>query len=207
MLTLAQNAKEYVAVYPLPPTLVRSVVSGRSTLLCSGIASFRSRGLLDRYLAGLPDSLREEMANLIAGVWLPVSTVNAHFAAAEQLGLSAEEAFAIGVESGTRTQQTVLKTLTRLAAGAGADPWTALGQYGRLWSRVFDGGGVVIRRLGRKEALVTLSELPFARFEYFRHAFRGSNHAGLSPFARTLYVREHPALRSVNGFALRLSWV
>jgi hypothetical protein len=126
------------------------------------------------------------MRALIAGLWLPVSTVTTHFASADKLGFSPEEAFAIGVESGVRIQHSVLQTLRRLAAGAGATPWTVLHQYGRLWARVFEGGGVC---------------------EYFRNAFRGSNYAGLSLFARTLHVREDNAFRTSAGFALRASRV
>src|SRR6202034_129859 len=122
-------------IHPAPPGTATPLRRARSTFMCAGIASFRARALFDRYIEGLPESLRAVMSSLVPGLWLPAETVTAHFASADTLGLTPEDAFAIGVESGERTQNGLVQTLTRLAAGAGATPWTALHQYGRIWDR------------------------------------------------------------------------
>lgn len=179
----------------------------RSTLICSGLTELRQRGAFDEYVARLSPGPREVILAAVAGVWLPADVALEHFRAVDALGLTADEAFAIGAGSGRRIQQSVLSTLVRLAAGAGANPWTVFQNYERLWSRIFDGGTFHIDRLGPKEVRVDYASLPPCRYAYFRNAFRGANDAGLRLFSRVLYVRELTACASDDGMALRVSWV
>jgi hypothetical protein len=179
----------------------------RSTLLCSGIAVFRTRGLFDRYVANLAPAPRDALLGAIAGTWLPIDVAMAHFAAVEALGLSPDEAFAIGASSGERIQKSVLQTLVRLAAGAGANPWTVFFTYPRLWERIFDGGGFAIKRLGPKEAELDIRMLPMSRYAYFRHAFAGANYVGLGLFARKVYVNVLAKRSTDTSCAMRVSWV
>jgi hypothetical protein len=177
-------------------------------LLCSGQAELRQRGYFDRYVAHLPPGSREVITSLVAGVWLPISVGMHHFAACDALGLSASEAFDLGAASGRRIQRSTLSTLVRLATGAGATPWTVLdGTYARLWQRIFTGGTLVIRKEGPKDATIAFEDVPPFRFAYFRNAFRGTNHAGLSLFASKLYVRELVERTSETAIVFRVAWV
>jgi hypothetical protein len=200
-------AAEVVMVHPRAPARPGPPQHIRSTLLCSGIAELRLRGHFDAYVEKLLPEARETILTMIAGVWLPMSIAMAHFQAITALELSPDEAFAIGASSGQRIHQTLLHALVRLATGVGASPWTLFENYPRLWARIFDGGGVTISKVGPKDALLEFAAFPPARFAYFRDAFRGANHSGLTLFVTTVYVREMPTRRSPSGFALRVAWV
>jgi len=195
---------------PLAQTGVRTSATlrrVRSTLICSGLTELRQRGLFDTYVERLPPETREIIVTSVAGLWLPVDVALDHFRAVESLGLSADVAFEIGAGSGKRIQQSVLSTLVRLAAGAGANPRTVFQNYGRLWSRIFDGGTFQIDHHGPKDAVIEYSNLPPCQFSYFRNAFRGANDAGLRLFTRVVYVRELGGRATDDGMALRVSWV
>jgi hypothetical protein len=179
----------------------------RSTLICSGLTELRQRGLFDAYVARLSPGPREIILTSVAGLWLPTDVALDHFRAVDALGLSAEQAFEIGAGSGKRIQQSVLSTLVRLAAGAGANPWTVFQNYERLWGRIFDGGTFHIDRHGPKEAVIEYANLPPCRYAYFRNAFRGANDAGLRLFSHALYVRELVGRATDEGMTLRVSWV
>jgi hypothetical protein len=200
------NEADRVAQYPagreaLPLRRVRS------TLLCSGIAELRGRGLFDAYAAKLEPAAREILVNAIAGVWLPVEVAMKHFEAIDSLGLTSMQAFEIGAASGKRVQESALQTIVHLAAGAGATPWTVLQVYERLWPRIMDGGGFTITRAGPKDAVIEYRKMPPCRFAYFRHAFRGVNHAGICLFAKSAYVNEVPKRSSAEAMAHHCSWV
>lgn len=176
----------------------------RSTLLCSGIAELRTRGLLDTYLRHLPKQAADILIPAVAGTWLPLEIGHAHYIACDALGLNPEECAAIGGASGTRLQQSLLQTFVRLAQGAGASPLTLFPAYPRVYNRHFDGGSLALSRLGPKDVSLELRDFPFARYAYFRHGFRGMNAEGLKLFARTVYVRETSS--SPTSIVLRISW-
>jgi serine/threonine-protein kinase len=179
----------------------------RSTLICSGITELRERGLFDAYAAKLEEDVRDALVHAIAGVWFSVDVAMKHYAAVESLGIGAKDAFEIGAGAGKRIQQSALQTLVRLASGAGATPWTVFQVYESLWRRIMDGGGFAVSRTGPKDALIEYRAMPPCRFAYFREAFRGANHAGISLFAKSVYVHELPKRRTKDGMVLQCSWV
>lgn len=186
------------------PSVLKAI---RSTIVVSGIAVFRARGLFDAYSANLPKKMRDAVLTTVAGTWLPVELGLAHFGAVDAIGLTAEQSFDIGATSARRFGETLWGTAMRMTRAAGVDPWNVFAMYERLWKRSFDGGGFVVKRGGPKEAFVEIRAMPFARHAYFRDALRGSHHALLGLFARTLYVREVPRKTHPEGFTMRVSWV
>ena len=178
----------------------------RSTLLCSGLVELRARGFFDAYIKVLDPAVAPVLLEAVAGTWLPLRICMAHFTACEAVVPSAV-AFEIGGASGRRVQQSALSTLVRLATGAGASPWTVFANYGRLWSRIFDGGTVTIVKLGPKEATIDFSDVPIAQFSYFRNALRGTNEGALRLFAQSLYVRELSKFTTSTSVRYRVSWV
>jgi hypothetical protein len=179
----------------------------RSTILVSGLAELRTRGLYDAYLTLLDPAVHDAVREMVAGVWVPTAIAMKHFEAVDGLAMTAEESFAVGAGAGRRFQATLWGTLVRVAVAAGADPWIVLEAYDRLWGRGFDGGGFVVSQEGPKEATIELRSIPFCRFAYFRHAFRGVNSSGMGLFTDTLYVREVPRRAHPNGFSIRVAWV
>lgn len=176
----------------------------RSTLLCSSVAELRTRGHFEQYRRGLSEATADILVPGVAATWLPVALAVEHYAACERLGMSADEAYEFGATSAERLQHGVLKTAIAVARTAGVSPFTIFARYGRFWARHFDGGDLVVARIGAKDVLIDLQGIPLARFAFFRHAFRGGCAAGLHLFSRTVHVREQRS--GTSSFCLRLGW-
>jgi hypothetical protein len=178
----------------------------RSTWLTSSLRALREHRRFDEYMALLPPHHRPAVTDSVAGVWLPIEVAMAHYDACDALHFSPAELFAIGREVHTTAQASVLGTLTKLAVGAGATPWTAMGQYQRLWDRVWVGGGVGVFKLGPKEARVEIVGWPCSRYTYIRHAMRGVMAGMLELFCTKAYVSEVPRLCTSTTLAFRCAW-
>jgi hypothetical protein len=100
----------------------------------------------------------------------------------------------------------MLLAVKHITTGVGVTPWTILGQYARLWSRAFDGGGVRIERAGPKDALLTFTELPFVRSPYFQGLFVAIHERALGTFTSKMYARIMAGTVREAGFTLRLAW-
>ncbi len=198
---------ELVSAWPAPPKKAGPVAAVRSTVLSSGLAALRARNLEARYLGHLPREHHAAVESLIAGTWLPIDFVTAHYRACDELNLPFDEALAIGTAVGARVHESLLVTVKKLAAAAGVTPWTALAQYDRLWVRTFEGGSFSITRTGPKDALIQIMHMPLARFAYFRASYCGVNLAGLKLFATNAYVRLLPSSTTDQAYAFRASWV
>ncbi len=177
----------------------------RSTLICFGLQELRARNRIDDYRQALPGWAHEAIFQAVAGVWLPIELVMAHFGACESLGMSPQECFDIGGASGRRLSASSLGALARMATQVGASPSMVLAIYQRLWARVFDGGVVEITHVGPKEAIIAYRDVPFARFDYGQHALRGANDSAFRLVAKTVYLRALPG-NTDDSLALRLSW-
>jgi hypothetical protein len=178
----------------------------RTTLLASSLRSLRDRGLGERYLSLLDPAFREPILQAVAGGWLPIEAGVAHYRACDALGLTSGEQFAIGKEVGDRVEGTFLAAMLRAAKGVGVTPWTALGYTGKLYERLFQGGGCAVLRLGPKEARAELAQNPLVGIPYFRNAFRGLYTVGLELFCIKAYVQEVKSETAPTFCALRFSW-
>ena len=177
----------------------------RSTLLTSSLRVVRERDLLERYTALLPPVHRETILSSIAGVWLPMAVGIAHYRAMDGLGFSLSEQVRIGTEVGDRVHGTFLGTMVKMAASAGVTPWTALGQTGKLFDRVFrGGGGICVIKLGPKEARSEIVGVPLAEVAYWRTAMRGMFQAGCELFCRKAYVTE--IAYTPTTVSVRIAW-
>jgi hypothetical protein len=197
--------REIILEHPPRPTPARPVTRVRSTIVTSALVALKERGHYDRYLAGLEPKSRDLLVTAVAGTWLPIDLVMDHYVACEALGLSHDECFALGSAVGARMQGTVLHAMRALATGAGVTPWTAASRYDTFWTRLFDGGGFRITRVGPKDGLNEYSQLPLARFSYFRSAFCGVSLVGISLFTTKAYIRVVATAK--DGFTIRSSWV
>jgi hypothetical protein len=180
----------------------------RSTLVLASMQALRVHGLFDRYSEALAPVDRDRLVTMVAGVWIPMSLALAHYTACDTLGMSMGEQVTMGRDVGARVQGSLLGIVVRAAKGAGATPWTPLGYLDRLWDRVFaGGGGVRCAKLGPKEARVDLVGLPLLDVPYFRHAYRGTFHAGIELLCKKAYVQEVRAPDAPASASFRMSWV
>ena len=200
-------ASEPFVVFPAPPARAKPIRAVRSTLVTSGLAILHARGLFDRYAKALDARYHDEMRGVVAASWLSTEFMQAHYAAWDSLGLSPAEVRTIGRTIASGVRDTLQLAVKHLASGVGATPWTVMAQYGRLWSRSFDGGGVRVDRLGPKEAGVLFSEIPFARSAYFRGSLLAFHEDALGLFASKMYARISPSTIGLTAFEIRLSWV
>jgi hypothetical protein len=201
-----EKPEDIVVAWPASIARATPVVRVRSTVLTSGMMALRARNLLDRYYELLPAVHRPTAEAIIAGNWLPIAFVMAHYDVCDRLELSYDDALAIGLNVGSRIHESLMLQVKRLASAAGVTPWTVLAQYDRFWQRTFDGGAFVVTRAGPKDAIIQVAKMPLARFPYFRAAYCGVTLAGARLFAKTAFVRPLSASVSDYGFAFRLAW-
>lgn len=179
----------------------------RTTLLVSSLQSMRKRGLLETYLAHLPQHHHAAVHSMIAGQWVPMSLALAHYEACEALGLAEAEINAIGREVGDRIEGTFLATMVRMAGNIGATPWTALSQTGRLYDRLLaGGGGTSVLKVGPKDARVLFLGVALARVPYFRLAMGGVFEIAAELFCSKAYTRVVFEGRTATKVVLHMAW-
>jgi hypothetical protein len=188
------------------PTVVPLLSKVRTTLLSASLLAIKERGLLDDYLRELSPAHREYVEAMVGMDWAPIAIGIAHYGALDRLRLSANDQYELGLEVGSRINQSMLGTAMRLAGGAGATPWTALAQLPRLWSRMLEGGAVGVYELGPKDARLELRGCQFARFAYCRNGWRGMVVGGLTPLARRVFTSDIPELIDDNNYAMHVAW-
>jgi hypothetical protein len=178
----------------------------RSTWLTSSLRALKDRGRLDEYFSYLPPQHHEVVKNSVAGSWLAVDVAIAHYDACDRIGFAQLELMAIGREVHQHAQASVLSMAVKLAAGAGATPWTQFAQYNRLWERVWIGGGVGVFKTGPKEARMEIVGWPCARSNYIVHAMRGVVVGMIEMFATKGYVKDLPRYCSGTTLGYRCAW-
>ena len=195
-------------IVPFPEALRTAPVTTaiRSTTVIMSRRGIQERGYFEDYKRNISAESEAALEHAVAGVWLPIELALAHYDACDALGLSSREQFEIGKEVGLKIQGTFLGTMVKLAKAAGVTPWLCLGQYQRLYDRLFVGGGVIVTKVGPKEARVEGLQLPLSRIPYFRTAFRGLNEASCELFCRKAYVEEIRKLCTPISIGFRVSW-
>jgi hypothetical protein len=178
----------------------------RSTLLSSSVQTLRELGHFERYVASLPADTRDTILLTLAATWLPVAVADVHYAACDALRLSDADMIQVGSAVAKRFMGTFLQTLVRSSRTVGGSPWLPMKQYGRLWSRIWQGGSVCITEEGPKDAIIESRGFKVASNAYFSTAYVGVIRGTALMFAETVYVR---TLRAPNRdtHICQLSWV
>lgn len=189
-----------------PRDTIPRVTAVRSTLLAASLAPIRALGRFDDYAAAVPAEHQESLVFGVAGLWHPVELALVHYAAVDSLGLSEAQSVANGESAGSRLNATFLGTILRLAGKAGATPWLPLSQTGKLFERVFRGGGLQVERLGPRLARVEIVGLPLVVSAYFRGATRGQIRAGCTLFCKTYDVQEDGWFEGSGTLRIRVAW-
>lgn len=195
---------EVIIPFPAPIERLEKMRAVRSTLVSSSLHAIRQRGLSPRYFERLPAKWHEDVRALVAGTWMPMDLVRAHYEVLDALVPDNDERMAIGREVADRIQGSLLATLARLSTGAGVTPWSGLAAMPRLWERIFQGGAVSLIKHGPKDAQLDMAHFPLMEVGYFNTAFRGVAAAGLELFCRKLYVAAMP--RTGVVWHCKFSW-
>ncbi|MDB4989471.1 MAG: hypothetical protein JWN04_4649 [Myxococcaceae bacterium] len=178
----------------------------RSTLLSSSVQTLRELGHFDNYVRLVPADVRDVILLTLAPTWLPVQVAVAHYAACEALQLTPSEMEYVGSAVAKRFMGTFLQTFVRSSRNVGGSPWVPIRQYGKLWSRIWQGGSVLVTEQGPKDALIESRGLPWGAGRYFSTAYMGVIRATGLMFASTVYVRAVKS-SSPNTHLCNISWV
>jgi hypothetical protein len=190
------------AANKIPP-----VTRVRSTLVRSSIRTVEQRGFLPAYMGHLPADVREMVLDVVPGNWVEIDVALAHYRAIDKLGLSVSEQLSMGGAVGNNVQGLLVGTLMRLARGVGLTPWSGVGQYVRIWDRLFLGGDLEVEKASEKEAIVTMHGLRLFSVPYFRVAIRGLQQAGLTAIWSYRRVTATELACSSTMLSCRLTWM
>jgi hypothetical protein len=177
-------------IVPLPGVRasIPPATAYRSTWVVQSLDTLRHHGLFDRYLASLREH-REEILSCIAGTWLPMPVVCAHYRACDSLGLSETQMTEMLRGPGVRVRRAWYASLIAAAEGAKEDPWSILSQIDRIWHRGANGGAAAVFRLGPREARVEYVGCELFRIPYYCQAVRVVLHALIERFGADPAVR------------------
>lgn len=176
----------------------------RSTWVIGSLRALRARGHLDRWQRLVDPQDQALLLEAVPGTWLEASLIVRHYTACDQLELGDGEIFEIGTEVTRHVQGSAVSAFVR---AVGTTPWTIFANVDRLWSRIVDGGGISIAKLGPKEARIDLVGFPIAAIRYNRIATRGIVYAFTQVFARQVYVHEETARCGPTTLSYRAQWV
>jgi hypothetical protein len=167
----AHPSEEVIVPFPGPRASIPPATAYRSTWVVSSLDSLRYHGHFERYLEALREH-REEILSCIAGTWLPMRVVSAHYRACDALTLSEAQVIEMGQGPGVRVRRAWYARFIAAAEGAKEDPWTILSQLGRTWLRGANGGAAGVFRIGPKEARVEYVGCELFRIPYYCQAVR-----------------------------------
>lgn len=181
----------------------------RTTLIASSLQSLRTRGLLERYTALLPVAHRDSILHCIAGQWIPLELGRLHYSTCDALGLSESTQRQIGMDVSLRIHETFLGVIVRMAKGVGVTPWAALAKANQTHARVVRGGGIQVTKLGPKDAIIEIAQLPLLEIPYVRVGAQGMYEAAIGMFAQQASVRLLAARSRTPGSltTLQATWV
>jgi hypothetical protein len=200
--------EELIVPFPAPPGKIALASSCRGTLLASSLRALESGGHLPRYFELLPPSDVPAIQSLIAGQWIPIDLAIAHYTACDRLDLNTDEQVRMGTLVADRINKTFLATVMKLVHESGVTPWVGLKQFGRIFARLFVGGGTSVIKVGPKDARIEIVGLPLSKIAYFRNGYRGVIRAGFQLFGvRSPYVTLLPTLCSATTLGFRAAWV
>lgn len=177
----------------------------RGSLLVSAVERLKACGYYERYVAVLSPVLREKLLFSLAMSWLPTDLVLQHCLACDELMLTDAELLALGGQTANSISRVLLGSLARTA---GMTPWLALGSAGRVYDRIYEGGGISVTRLGPKDLRVEQTGNPLAASRYFRVTAQGFYGSLCELFCKKAYVKPIRASDAArDSYAFAISWV
>jgi hypothetical protein len=197
---VAQNG-ETVLEYKSPDG--ERITHVRSALISSSIQTLKALGFLERYLRALPEIHHATMLAPRAPGWTSEEEAAVHYTACNDMNLEGPELGLLADTVAKAIGVTLLATFTRSSRSVEGDPWLALAQTERLFSRLNRGGTVRISRRGGNEALFEVRGSRLYAIPYYEVGHHALLRASALLFcktahARTVYTadREHRTLLS-----------
>lgn len=175
----------------------------RSTLISSSLQGIKALGFLEHYLEVLPPEHHESMLAPRAPCWIPEDEALVHYQACEAMRLQPAQRERLCQKVVRAVGAILLATFTRTINKEEGDPWSALEQSARMFSRVNKGGSIRVLREGPTEAVVEVFGGQLYSIPYYELGHRVLLRGSIGFFrdsaqARTLHIgkREHRLLLS-----------
>ena len=200
---MSRSPREIAATATIEPaTAIRASVIASSRLAIRGL------GLDDAYF-GLLAPEKHAAIREISGVgWAPIELADAHYAAADGLGLLPHEQREIGRQVAHRLRDSYAGSIIRSLRAIGAlGPHPLLSRFPSAWGRLVQGGGARVFELGPKEMRIDCLKTAIARHGYVREGWAGMFEGTLSLVSTAVHVVELPEHRGFERCAYRVSWV
>lgn len=185
-----------------PATAIRASVIATSRLTIRGL------GRDADYFAKLDVAHYAAIRELSGVGWVPIDVADAHYAAADALGLDAAQQREIGRQVAHRLRDSYAGSILRSLRVLGAlSPHAFLSRFPTAWSRLVQGGGARVVELGPKELRLECLRTRIARHPYVREGWAGMIEGTTGLLSKTVYVVELPDFRGNDRCAYRVSWV
>jgi hypothetical protein len=192
---------------PFRNSPVVAISEVRSTLIMAGIQAVRAQGLFGPYSESLSSGVREQIAGLAAGIWVPVEIAVAHYSAMDRLGIDQSVIEALGADVAARTWKHILAPVFARSKRIGPKPWEALSHAQETVQLNWRGGDVRIFKEKPTQALYEWAGQPCADIPYFVTSFGSFMRELLKLFSSRAYQHVVPERCSSTTIALRLVWV
>lgn len=185
----------------------------RGILLANAQNNLRELGVWEQYLARLPEVARGQLSGVIAATWMDVDIAAVHYQTAGQVcfenGIGERDFEQIGDKLAARIAETFLGMTIRSARNAGLESFVfVMRQNGRMWDRMYMGGGCMVTQHGPKEIVLEDHGNPLLDLRSFRVGYNAYMKAMSSLFCKTVFVRAvRPSQPGPGRLATRFSWV
>jgi hypothetical protein len=173
-----------------PPAGAPPVTRARSTIVLAARGALFDAGHRAPYEAALDPAAGRALDAVVAGNWLPLDVLRAHYRACDTLGLSANNIAVIGRSVNDRIKGTLYGTFIRVFQEAGGNPWNVLPHWQRFWDRGYEGGALRIVKLGPKDVRVEVLGCSLCESHYFRNSLRGISNGFIEVFCKRAYATE-----------------
>ncbi|MET0341772.1 MAG: hypothetical protein ABW252_12280 [Polyangiales bacterium] len=187
-----------------------SVMEARGSLVVSSLQHLRDAKLYDAYVQQITPQKHEQLGEVLASSWVPVSLLLEHCMAIDGIGLSESHLQGHGEKIAALISESSFSIMMRTARGMGLDKalWWLLGQVDRLWPRLYRGGGCTVLRAGPKDAILEVHGQPLFTSRFFRTAHHAFVAGLVRSFADTSYVKPvRPREAHPHRAATAMSWV
>jgi hypothetical protein len=175
----------------------------RASLLLRSRAALRSRGLLAALDAAMPAAARRVLEGSSGSEMLDLDVAHDHYQASDGILSSDAEIVEIGREVGAEHWNGAMRVVAKLIGGLGATPWVAFERSPRLYEQTMRGGGLEVRRLAERRALVELHRNSLCRYRSFAFGLVGSWIGAAEPFAP---IRGGIVTRDDDRVSFSLTW-
>jgi hypothetical protein len=184
-----------------------TVTHVRGMLLVTGRENLRELGVYEQYERLLPSSHRDAIAYTLASSWVPIEVALAHYHTCDQLELDPVQITRLGELSGARMIDTFFGRALKVAHELGAESyWKLLQQNNRVYDRMYQGGGVIVKRIGLKDMWHENTGQPLVSCRFWRSLYLAYMQSIGRAFAKASYVKLARA-RSPDAIAITGSWV